>query len=134
MRRSAVSVVCGIAVAFVIVFVVDMIVHFMYGPKELPTDPAALKEMIANMPVNAYLLLLMGWTLAAFVGSFTASRIAVWGRFYHGLLVGDVILIATAINLFMTPHPILFSIISLVAVIAARLAGAQMAPGKGRLK
>jgi hypothetical protein len=121
MIRDILAALAGIAIAVLIVFVATELNHTVYPPPpDLDfSDPDALRPYIATLPIGAFLLLIGGWVVGTFVGSVIAGRIGTAKPWIYPAIVGGLIFSATAANLIAIPHPLWFSIISLLAIIAS---------------
>jgi hypothetical protein len=103
--RAVGAIVAGLAAAIVLIAGIDFVAHLIYAPAEPvdTSDPAAVARMVANMPLGAFALIVLGWGIGTFVGAFIAARI---GRSAaYGFVIGAVILAATIANLYMIPQP-----------------------------
>ena len=105
--RNVLACVAGVLLGFVTVTITDMIVHRLYPlpPGVDPKDPAALSAAISGMPTMTFVLLVLGWALAAAVGAYAAARLATRSPMACGLTVAGILLLATLANLRMLPHP-----------------------------
>lgn len=127
--RYVLATVAGIVVALGTIAGVEMLGHRVYPP---PTgidfsNPEAVKTMMAGMPVGALLFVLGGWLLGTFLGTLAACRIAAAWPMRFAAIIGGILLAATIANLVMIPHPLWFSIVAVVAIVAAAwLAGRLM--------
>ena len=117
--------------AFVLVLVVEKVGHLIYPPPaDLDfSDPEAIKPYIATMPFLALLFPMIAWVVATFVGSLVASKIGTANPLLFAGIVGGLILAATIANLIMIPHPVWFSIVSLIAIAASAWIAAKVASG-----
>jgi hypothetical protein len=105
--RSILAVIAGVLLGFVTVTITDMIVHRLYPlpPGVDPMDPAAVAAAIPGMPTMTFVLLALGWVLAAAVAAYTAARIANRSPMACGLAAMALLLLATLLNLRTLPHP-----------------------------
>jgi glyoxylase-like metal-dependent hydrolase (beta-lactamase superfamily II) len=105
--RSALVLLAGVVVALVVVMLMDAVVGRVY-PLAAGTDvsnPEGFRQAIAALPVGAFVLLVVGWALAAGAGAYVAARLATQARAIHGLIVALFVLVATLANLARIPHP-----------------------------
>ena len=103
--RAVGAILAGLAAAIVLIAAIDFVAHLVYAPAEPVdmNDPAAVARMVADMPVGAFALIVLGWGVGTFTGAFIAARM---GRSAaYGFVVGAVILAVTIANLTMIPHP-----------------------------
>ncbi len=85
----------------------EKIGHSIYPPPEGMNyhDPNVLKELIATMPLGAFLFVLLGYGNGAFAGSIVGGLIG--GR-NASIIVGATLCLFGFIVLMMIPHPIWF--------------------------
>jgi hypothetical protein len=107
MIRSALVLLSGVVVALLVVMLTDAVVGRAYP---LPaganfSNPESLRQAIAALPVAAFVLLVVGWALAAGAGAYVAAHLATQARVIHGLIVALFMLVATVANLAKIPHP-----------------------------
>ena len=121
MLRDILACVAGVAIAFLIVFLADELSHMMYPPPPGLdfSDPEALRPYLATMPIGAFLSVMGGWVIATFVGSVVAGRIGTAKAWIFPLVVGGLVFAATLANLIAIPHPLWFSITSLIAILGS---------------
>jgi hypothetical protein len=128
--RFTLAVVAGAISAFILVWAVDAIGHQFYAPPvglDL-SDTDQLGQYIAGLPVGAFLFVLLAWVVATFVGGLVACVIAGTRPLLFAGIIGGVILIAGLANMLTIPHPLWFAIVAIVAIPAAALAAARVAP------
>jgi hypothetical protein len=123
--RSIAAVVAGLIVAFLLVFGAEGIAHQVYPPPAGMNmqDMAQVRAFVAALPLSALLIVLAGWLIATFVGTWLAAKIA--QSAIPGFILGALLLAAGIANAFMIPQPVWFSIASFVIYIGATLAGAR---------
>jgi hypothetical protein len=95
-------------------------------PLPAGVDPMNIEQMRAyapNIPVGAFLLILGGWLLGSFTGSWLASRMARSRRSGH--IVGGVLMAAGVVNFFFIPHPLWVMVGAIVAFGAGTFFGSK---------
>jgi len=119
------AVIAGLIVAVLIVFASEGIGHKIYPPPPGTDmhDMAKVKAFVATLPLSVLLIVLTGWLIATFAGTWLAARIA--GTPMPGYVVGALLLCAGIANAFMIPQPVWFSIASFVIYITATWTGAR---------
>ena len=129
MIRALFSVAAGIALAWVgIVFITGML-HASYPlPTDLdPTRREQFAEAIAQTPVGALAMVLVGWGLGTFLGAWVAVRIS--RRPFYAFLVGGVMMFAGIRFLITNPHPLWFTVVGIFVFLpSAYLAGRLAVP------
>lgn len=128
--RSILAVILGTVASVVVVMMGDALVTRLFPlPGGVDTrDPASMASAIAVLPMTALLLLLLGWVMAAVVGSYLAARLAPRSPRAHGLLVALLVLAATIINLTSIPHPDWMLPAAAILIPIMGLVGADTAP------
>jgi len=133
MLRAILSIVGGVVVAFGIVILGDTLSHAVAAssagaPPADMTDRAAIEAYMTGLPVMVFVIMLAGWTLAAFAGALLAARFGRRGA-WPGWVVGGLFFCATAANLLMIPHPVWMTAAGIMLVIGAAWAGARLGAG-----
>jgi hypothetical protein len=120
MTRKILAVVFGVVVAVVLIVAIEALGHTVYPvPDSLDlTNPEVLKAYMIDAPIAALLLVLGAWLVAALVGGLLACFIAKESPLVYSAIIGGLVLMGTVINLISIPHPLWFSITSVVAIIA----------------
>jgi hypothetical protein len=112
--RTILAILLGSMIAIVIVAATDTISFAAFKPADAPghEDIRALLKWFEefqkdrershayynSLPASAFLLVLGGWELGAFVGGTVSALIAGRARLIHAGIVGGVILLGTIIN------------------------------------
>ena len=133
MGRKRLAVIVGFIVASAIFMIVEMANSMVMAPPspEVMKDPAALREYMANGPVTAYVVVLIGYLLGSFAGGFVATKMG--RRWSSGitlpLIVGVLLtLCGLVLFFFMLPgQPIWFVAASLICYIPVTLIGHRFA-------
>ena len=98
-------------------------------------DHEARDAAIANAPLEAFLPVLVAWTVGTFIGAFVAAWIAGKAPVLHGLIVGAFFFSAALAMMVMHTHPLWFMIAGLgsilpVAFVAGKCARPTAGPAK----
>lgn len=128
MIRSALVLFGGVVVAVLVVVLMDGVVTSIY-PLPAGTDlsnPESMRQALAALPAGAFLLLVVGWALAAGAGSYLAARLAMQSPATHGLIVALFVLVATVANLARIPHPVWMWPAAIILIPAAGWAAARL--------
>lgn len=128
MIRSALVLLGGVVAAVLVVVLMDRVVAGMY-PLPAGTDPGnpeSLRRAIAGLPASAFLILVVGWALAAAVGSYVAARLATHDHTIHGVIVAFFVLVATVSNLAKIPHPVWMWPAAIILIPAAGWAASRL--------
>lgn len=106
--RSILSIFVGFLAFMVSVSISDMLSSTLAVSMTGVAAPTSLEEYQANYdkyPAVFFLLMLVGWTLSAFIGTSVACFIASRGKWIHGVVIGSLGMLGTIANLAMLPHP-----------------------------
>ena len=120
MNRKISAVVLGVVTAVVLIIAIEALGHAVYPPPDdLDTSNIeALQAYVMNAPLAALLFVMAGWLIATLVGGLLACFIARETPLVYAAIVGGLVLLGTIINLLSIPHPLWFSITSVLAIIA----------------
>ena len=127
--RSILGVVAGIVASFIIVACVEAVNLVVFPlPKGINMfDREALKAAMAAMPVTAKVVVLAGWALGAFVGTFLAAKISKNAAL--GIVVGALLLTAAVLNMLSMPHPAWFWAAAIVIYLVTTALGSRLGAG-----
>lgn len=126
--RSTLAVIVGgmIAVIIVTLFDASSLIFFPIAAGVDPNDPASLAANSSVIPTGSFIVLILGWGIAAFTGAWIAARIADRSQVIHGLFVAGILLVTGILNLFAIPHPAWVWIVGILAYIGGGYAGARL--------
>ena len=128
------GVIAGLITAWLVVSIAEAAAHKIYPPPRGldMTDFNQVKQFVASLPVSALLIVLAGWLVGTFLGTWLAARIS--QNRVPAYIVGGLLLAAGIANAVLIPQPIWFSIISFAVYIGMTLLGARVgAAGSGRI-
>ncbi len=126
MLRNIGGVIAGLIAAWLLVSIAEMGAHKLYPPPRGMdmTDFNQVKQFVASLPVSALLVVLAGWLVGTFFGTWLAARIA--QRRIAAYVVGGLLLAAGIANSVLIPQPVWFSALSFMVYIAMTLVGARV--------
>ena len=126
MLRRIGATLAGMLLAFAVIVIVEMIGNALYPlpPGVDPKNPESIARAMRNVPAAALIVVVIGWTAGALLGSWLAARIArsVW----PAVIVGALVVCGAVANMLTIPHPLWMWISSLVLVALVTLAGAGL--------
>lgn len=130
MIRNAAAVIAGVVTAFVLIMLIEKLGHLIYPPPaDLDwSDPAAVRPYIATLPLLALLFPMFAWIVGTFVGSSLACFIGTARPLVLAGIVGGMVLAATIANLIVIPHPLWFSVLSILGIAASAWLAMRIAP------
>jgi hypothetical protein len=128
--RKLAAAVVGIAVAMLVIRVVEMLGHFVYPP---PADiefgdPDAVRAFMATLPVGSILFVGAAWAGGTFLGTLAGALLSGAKPLPYAVVVGGIVLAGAITMLLIIPHPWWFTIAAPVAIIVAALLGMALAP------
>ena len=129
MIRNILSVIVAFFIGGLCVFAVEKIGHMSY-PVPNSTDFEVLKSYYLTAPAGAFLFVLLAQSAGSIVGGLVTGIISTATK-TTALVYGVLALIMAAINVFMIPSPIWFSIIALVLPIPLSLFGSKIGQAVG---
>ena len=126
MKRIIFGVLGGLVTGIILIGLIESYAHKLYPPPVGSdfNNKEALKEMMLNMPVGAYLSILAAYIIGAFGGGVVATLIDKSGNYLPALIVSGLLLLAGIANFAMLPHPVWFMIISSFCYPVFGVAGA----------
>ncbi|MDP9200524.1 MAG: hypothetical protein M3P26_01140 [Gemmatimonadota bacterium] len=126
--RGALVLLGGVVAAVIVVVLMDAVVGSIYAlPAGTdPSNPESMRQAVAALPTAAFLLLLVGWVLAAAVGSYLAARFATHAPPTHGMILAFFVLVATVANLAKIPHPVWLWPATIILIPAAGWAATRL--------
>lgn len=138
MLRSILGTIVGLVVAFVVVAATDSVNHRLYPPSAAIREAAAkqdfralgpaVEEWLKSAPRMALILIPVAWVAGAFCGSLAATWISRVRRPIPAMVIAAFLLLGTAMNLAMIPHPAWMAVVGLIGIPAAALAAWWLVP------
>jgi hypothetical protein len=131
--RSILAVVAGFVAASVIMMAFESFNGRVLYPElgklaEGVTDREAIRSLLVNAPVGAFLAVMAGWVAGGFAGGWIAAWIGRQSPVGHALVLGLLLVFAGIANNLMIPPPLWFWIAGLAPLLPAAYAGARLAP------
>lgn len=118
MGRNIGAGVAGVVIAVLAVWLVQMIGHAVYPPPAGldVNDLEAMKDYVAALPLGALLFVIASYFVGTLAGTCAACAIGTMLPRVFAILVGCLMLIATAMNVAMIPHPTWFIVVAVAAI------------------
>ncbi len=131
--RNILAIVAGVLLGGVAIMVVQMIGHQVYPVSaELDVnDKAAMRAFVAGLPVGALLFVIVAYAIGSFVAGALAAYIGHGARTRHALVAGAVLMLAGIMNLVAIPHPVWFSVLTVVVFLPLAWLGARLVASAG---
>ncbi len=121
MTRNILAVVFGVVTAVMLIMIVETAGHFVYPPPSNIDfqDMQAMAEYVDTLPLGALLFVMLAWETGTIGGGLVACFIARKRAMVYASIVGGMVLFATLYTLITIPHPMWFSITSVIAIAVA---------------
>lgn len=135
MAKNILAGVFGVLVAVGLVWIIEIIGHSIYPPPPDVdfSDPESVRAYTANLPIGAFLFVGGAWFIGTLGGTIAACRLGSARPRVYAMVVAGLMLLATAINLTMIPHPLWFSITGIAGIIVAAWLGRQLGARRAKL-
>lgn len=128
------AVVAGLAASVALIMAVQALSARLYPPPpglDL-TDPGALAELMAQMPLGALLMVELSYAVGSLGGGVAAGMVSRERPYLPAAVVGALLTLAGLANLAAIPHPAWFAVVTTVTYVPCALQGAWMAAFRGR--
>ena len=134
MAKNVAAAIAGIITAFVMIMLIEKLGHIIYPPPpDLDfSDPEVMRPYIATLPFLALLFPMIAWVVGTFAGTVLACKIGTANPLAFAAVVGGLVLAGTIANLIVIKHPLWFSLLSLIAIIASAWIALQIATSSER--
>ncbi len=131
--KRIIGIIVGFILGIIIVSGGHMLSTLNYPPPSdlIIHDKEALRNYIQNMPNSAVSFVILSHFLGSFFGSFVSAKISNDYKFYIGLFVGSLFIIATIANNLNMPHSLNFGILDISLTVIAAYFGARMGSKNG---
>lgn len=135
MLRTILAVFAGLAIAVVTMLALEYLGMSLFPPPPGTRldNEADLAALMASAPTGKLAWVLLGWTLAAFVGGWVAARLSTRHRAGAAITVGVLIVAGVILNVSTLPHPLWMAVAGVLlpipaAWLASRLVKAAPTP------
>ncbi len=130
--RSVGAVIAGLAVAMALVVAVEVVTTMLhpFPPGMDMTDHEVLKAHVARFPAGVLALAVAGWGLTVFAGAWVATRLGTNRHAAHGIVIGALLFLAAAFNMYMLPYAVWFKVANLVVLPLAAFWGVRRGQGR----
>lgn len=119
MGRNIGAGIAGVVLAMLSVWLVQKIGHAVYPvPADIdPNNIEAMRAYVASLPIGALLFVVASYFIGTTVGTCAACNIGNMLPRVFAILIGCLMLVATAANVMMVPHPTWFIVLAVVAIV-----------------
>lgn len=119
--RSFLAVLVGVLAGGLVIAAVEALGHAAF-PLPAGADPQHLQP--GDVPLPAFVAVLVAWALGAFVGGWVAAAVATRTA---AIVVGGILMLAGLANLVAIPSPLWFWVIGLLVFVPSALLGSRLA-------
>ena len=132
MAKRILSVVVALLIAFAVITGFEMLGPTLFKtPVVDPRDPKTISDMMEHMPLAAFLWLLLGYALAAFLGGLVGTYLSGRNNYQPALLVGVFLAVGSIMNFIKIPyHPIWFMATNILLYVPCAWLGYLIAKEK----
>ncbi len=136
MKKKILAILSGIVAASITVWICEYVNHMYYPPPQgvdgadWETLSKLYTEHVKSMPIGAFISLWAGWMMGAFVGGFVSRKIDTVNWKFNSYVIAGVLLLFSALNMFMIPHPVWLIVITVVGYYPAVCFGSMLAVDK----
>ncbi len=133
MLRRIFAVVAGLAVAVIVVMLIQKLGHNLYPPPEDldPADKEFMRNYMANLPWGPLAFVAASYTFATLIGGWVAAMITKDKPLLYAAMVGAAVMVGAISSVMTTPHPTWFTTASVVGIVVAVLLAAIVAANSG---
>jgi len=132
MVRKLIGIIAGLAVAVMLVSLIQKFGHSLYPPPaEMDlADQEFMQNYMTNLPWGPLAFVLGSYVGGALVGGWVAAFIARESSLVIAGIVGMFILAGAITNMAIIPHPAWFATATVVGMVTAVLIAAKLASGR----
>ena len=130
--RSVGSIIASVVIALLLILAIEG-VSAIFHPFSAGADASDLevcKAHVAKYPQWVLALVVVGWGGTVFVSAWLATRLGTHRHPAHGIVVGALLIVAVAFNMFMLPYPLWFKVANLLIFPLCVFLGIKF--GRGR--
>ena len=132
MIKKLIAVIVGLAIAVVLVSVIQKWGHTVYPPPAgmNPDDQAFMRDYMANLPWGPLAFVLGSYVCGTLVGGWVAAFIARESSLLIAGIIGLAVLAGAIVNMVAVPHPAWFATAAVIGILFAVMVAAKLASGR----
>ena len=136
MLRRIFAIVVGLAVAMIVVMLVQKLGHNLYPPPDDldPADQEFMQNYIANLPWGPLAFVVASYTLATLIGGWVAAMITREKPLLYAGIIGAAVMVGAISTVVSIPHPSWFTTASVTGILVAVIVAAVVAANSGTYK
>ncbi len=126
MLRRIISVVIGVIIGFVVIFVGDSVCMRLYSPPTglSPMDQTNFNAYVSSIPNYVMVIMFLFWMLSTFFGGMVSALINQPGWKNSALITGSILLAASILNMINISHPMWMVVAAVIFYIPMAYLGA----------
>lgn len=123
--KNIFGIIGGLITAMIIFMLFEYFSKTLFpSPKNIDfADKIAMKSYIDALPVFAFLIILAGYAVGSFLCGFVIGTVSKTENTTLPVIAGLILTAGGISNIFMIPHPVLFSILNIIIYIPMVLFG-----------
>ncbi len=124
----------GFVVASIVMMLFETVNSFLFPfPQGFNThDGAAVRAFAAQFSPQIFYLVLIGWTVGAYVGGYVTAWLSGEARFRHGAVLAVLLVLAGILNYFIVHSPLWFNLVAFPALGLGTYLGHKYRTAKGQ--
>lgn len=125
MAKRLLSVFVGLIVSFAIIMAFEWLSSTLFTTPHIdPRNPKTISDMMAGMPLAAFIWLLTGYAVSSFSGAAIATLLSGRNSVQPSLIIGGALTVGGIMNLIAIPyHPVWFIAVNVPSYILFALLG-----------
>jgi len=134
MLRRVLAVSAGVIGGSAVIWLLEMFGYMMFpGPEGMDTaDPEAMRQLMKEVPVAAFVVILLAYAAGSFAGGWIA--LAIGEKMKDAMITGVVLLGFGIVNLMLVPHPLWFTLISVLLYLPFAYLGGKAKWGRRMIR
>lgn len=127
MLRYISSIIAGVLIGFFAISLIEALGHFITPPPEGVniTDAESISAYMKDIPLASLLMVWLAYIIGSFVAGLITAVLLRKNQLKAAVACGVLILAAGALNLYLIPHPLWFSIGTILTYIPFAVLGAH---------
>jgi len=128
MKKNIIGFLLGMVVGWVS-FTAFQLISYLVSPKPIGMDfedMTMVKELMSNMPLYSWLLVILGYAVGSFGGGFVIGKLAESVTKFFPVLLAIVFMVGWLVNIMNIPHPIWIVVPVFLVFIPFSLAGHRL--------
>lgn len=128
MVKNILAVVAGVIGGAIVIWLLEALGHLIVPPPEGMDilDIESVRKHMTELPLISFIMVLVAYAAGSLTGGMLASGIAEKMKMRQALIAGVVLQFMGIINLILVPHPLWFTIVSLLLYLPLAYLGGRI--------